>query len=175
MFCSAALGRKLPFQIASAFTLSDRQRPCRTTPKPRATAPPEPLPASARPGRAVPRRSRVPNRHGGRSPFVSQGGRAGGDNRDLAHPERSRMRPIILVGDRTSHGGVVIDGAPESDVGGKPIARVGNHATCPIKGHGKVTVIVSGDPTLIVDGAAVARHGDKTACGATLLSSQVTT
>ena len=85
------------------------------------------------------------------------------------------MQPIIVVGDRTSHGGVVIDGTPESDINGKPIARVGDHATCPIKGHGKITMIASGDPTLIIDGAPVARHGDKTACGATLLSSQVTT
>jgi len=34
-------------------------------------------------------------------------------------------------------------------------------------------VIVTGDPTMIVDGAPVARHGDKCACGATLISSQV--
>lgn len=33
--------------------------------------------------------------------------------------------------------------------------------------------IVVGDPTLIVDGAPVARHGDKCACGATLTSGQV--
>jgi len=31
-------------------------------------------------------------------------------------------------------------------------------------------VIVSGDPTTIIDGQLVARHGDKTACGATLIS-----
>jgi uncharacterized Zn-binding protein involved in type VI secretion len=38
-------------------------------------------------------------------------------------------------------------------------------------GHG-TTVIVSGDPTMIIDGAPAARHGDKCACGATLISSQ---
>lgn len=85
------------------------------------------------------------------------------------------MPAIIVVGDRTSHGGVVIDGSPETGIDGKPVARVGDHVTCPLKGHGEITVIASGDPTLIVDGAPVARHGDKTACGATLLSSQMTT
>ena len=44
--------------------------------------------------------------------------------------------------------------------------------TCPIPGHG-TTVIVEGDLTMILDGKPVARHGDKCACGATLISSQV--
>lgn len=81
-------------------------------------------------------------------------------------------RPFIRIGDRTSHGGVVIQGSPESVVDGKAIARVGDRVTCPKSGHGETTVIVSGDPTCIIDGQPAARHGDKTACGATLLSSQ---
>jgi uncharacterized Zn-binding protein involved in type VI secretion len=85
------------------------------------------------------------------------------------------MQPLIVVGDKTSHGGVVIDGSPGTDIDGKKVARVGDHATCPKKGHGSITVIATGDPTLMIDGAPAARHGDKTACGATLLSSQVTT
>jgi uncharacterized Zn-binding protein involved in type VI secretion len=84
-------------------------------------------------------------------------------------------RPLIVVGDKTSHGGVVIQGSTTSDAGGKMIARVGDKVTCPVRGHGSVTVIVSGDPTFTADGQPVARHGDKTACGATLLSSQVVT
>ncbi len=59
-----------------------------------------------------------------------------------------------------------------TDTHGKRLARVGDQVTCPKKGHG-TTVIVTGDPTMIVDGAPVARHGDKCACGATLISSQV--
>lgn len=81
-------------------------------------------------------------------------------------------KSFIVVGDRTSHGGVVIQGSAESTIDGKPIARIGDQATCPKKGHGKVTVVVSGDVTCIVDGQPAAREGDKTACGATLLSSQ---
>lgn len=84
-------------------------------------------------------------------------------------------RPIILIGDKTDHGGVVIEGSPNSDINGKRIARIGDKVTCPKKGHGGVTTIISGDPNTIVDGKPVARHGDKTACGATLISSQATT
>lgn len=38
-----------------------------------------------------------------------------------------------------------------------------------------MTTIVTGDMTDIIDGQLVARHGDKTACGATLISSQILT
>ena len=84
-------------------------------------------------------------------------------------------KPFILVGDKTSHGGVVVQGSAVSTVDGKPIARVGDRVTCPGRGHGGTTVIVSGDPTCVIDGALAARHGDQTACGATLISSQVNT
>lgn len=86
---------------------------------------------------------------------------------------RVMSKPIIVVGDRTSHGGVVVSGSPFSDVDGKAIARIGDKVTCPQKGHGNVTTIVTGDQTVLIDGSPVARHGDKTACGATLLSSQI--
>lgn len=84
-------------------------------------------------------------------------------------------RPVIVVGDRTSHGGVVLTGSPFSDIDGKGIARIGDKVTCPQKGHGSVTTIVTGDLTDMIDGSPVARHGDKTACGAMLISSQVLT
>lgn len=81
-------------------------------------------------------------------------------------------RPLILIGDRTDHGGVVIEASPSSDVLGVRIARIGDRVTCPRRGHGGETIIATGDPTCIIDGRPAARHGDKTACGATLLSSQ---
>lgn len=83
------------------------------------------------------------------------------------------MRPFIVVGDRTSHGGVVITGSESTDVDGKPVARIGDQVTCPRKGHGSVTTIVTGDVTAIIDGRPLARHGDLTACGATLISGQM--
>jgi len=84
-------------------------------------------------------------------------------------------RPFIVIGDKTDHGGQVIEGSPTTDAAGKVIARVGDKVTCPKRGHGGTTTIVTGDPTCIIDGKPAARHGDKTACGATLLSSQVVT
>ena len=81
---------------------------------------------------------------------------------------------FILVGDKTDHGGVVLEGAPSARAQGKAIARVGDKVSCPKRGHNDATVIVSGDPDFLIDGKPAARHGDKTACGATLLASQTT-
>lgn len=80
-------------------------------------------------------------------------------------------RPFIVIGDKTDHGGVVIEGTPTSTTGSIAIARVGDKVTCPKRGHGGTTVIATGDPTCIIDGKPAARHGDKTACGATLIAS----
>ncbi len=81
-------------------------------------------------------------------------------------------RPFILLGDALSHGGTVTSASVQSDVGGVPIARMGDACLC--EKHGPTT-IVTGDPTLIIDGKAVARSGDTTACGATLIPGQTTT
>jgi uncharacterized Zn-binding protein involved in type VI secretion len=85
-------------------------------------------------------------------------------------------RPLIVVGDKTDHGGEVVQGAATTDAAGKLVARVGDKVTCPRHGGIDGTVVIaSGDPTLIIDGQPAARHGDKTACGATLLATQVMT
>ncbi|MGH8053862.1 MAG: PAAR domain-containing protein [Stenotrophomonas sp.] len=78
------------------------------------------------------------------------------------------MRMLIVVGDRTTGGGSVITGTMETDIDGKPVARMGDKATCPK--HKGIFPIVSGDHTLVIDGQPVARHGDSLACGCTLLS-----
>ena len=80
-------------------------------------------------------------------------------------------RPFIVLGDKTDHGGQVVEASAATDTGGKRIARVGDKVTCPKRGHGPTT-IVTGDPTMLIDGKPAARHGDKTACGATLIASQ---
>ncbi|QJE02039.1 PAAR domain-containing protein [Massilia forsythiae] len=77
--------------------------------------------------------------------------------------------PLIRLGDKTSHDGTVVEASAFSDSGGKGIARVGDRVNCPR--HSNVT-IATGDPTMLVDGRAVARHGDKTSCGATLIAGQ---
>jgi len=80
-------------------------------------------------------------------------------------------RAWVRLGDKTSHGGTVIQASAYTYSGGIQVARVGDLVKCPKKGHGTCP-IVSGDNTLIVDGKPVARHGDKTSCGASLISSQ---
>lgn len=84
------------------------------------------------------------------------------------------MPAMIVLGDRTDHGGEVIESSGVTDTHGKGIARVGDKVYCPKKGHG-TTVIVTGDNTMIIDGKAVAYHGCKTSCGATLISGQAVT
>lgn len=79
--------------------------------------------------------------------------------------------PWIVKGDKTSHGGTVIEGDPTFDTHGKPVALVGHMATCP-KCKGGPFPIVTGTPDFICNGRPVARHGDKTACGASLISGQ---
>jgi len=80
--------------------------------------------------------------------------------------------PLIVLGDKTSHGGTVIGASPHSDTNGKAIARVGDKTMCPKHGP---SPIISGDSTLIIDGKPAARHGDKTACGASLIAGQQAT
>jgi uncharacterized Zn-binding protein involved in type VI secretion len=79
--------------------------------------------------------------------------------------------PLIVQGDTTSHGGTVIEGAPFFDTDGTPVALVGHLVTCP-KCKGGPFPIISGASDMVCDGRPVARHGDKIACGATLISGQ---
>ena len=80
--------------------------------------------------------------------------------------------PLIKLGDKTSHGGSVIEASTQSDTGGVGIARMGDKTVCPKHGPNP---IISGDSSLIIDGKPAARHGDKTACGATLIAGQQAT
>ena len=77
--------------------------------------------------------------------------------------------PLIRLGDKTSHGGAVVEASQHSDSGGIAIARMGDKINCPIHGSG---AIASGDTTMLVDGKPAARHGDKTSCGAVLIAGQ---
>lgn len=87
--------------------------------------------------------------------------------------EAQLSNPLIVMGDKTSHGGTVITCSPHSDTMGKGWARVGDMVACPrCKG---IFPIAQGDASLTDDGKAVAYAGCKTACGATLISSQMHT
>ena len=81
------------------------------------------------------------------------------------------MSNVIRMGDATSHGGKVLQSSVEHFVvSGKPVVVVGDKCMCPINGHQNCT-IASGSATHSINGKAVAYDGDKTSCGATLISS----
>lgn len=80
---------------------------------------------------------------------------------------------IIVLGDKTSHGGTVISASMSSATHGKGWARVGDMVSCP-RCRG-VFPIIQGDSSLLDDGKAVAYNGNKVACGAVLISSQSVT
>lgn len=78
-------------------------------------------------------------------------------------------RAQVLVGDTTSHGGVVVSGSPTTLIEGRPIARIGDMVSCPLcKPH--LFPIVECSPFITDLYLGVALHGHKTACGATLIS-----
>lgn len=81
-------------------------------------------------------------------------------------------REIIRQGDKTSHGGTVLEGSLADVCMGQPIAYVGHKVQCP-RCHG-VFPIVEGVLTSTFYGKGVAVAGMKTACGAALLPSQFT-
>jgi uncharacterized Zn-binding protein involved in type VI secretion len=79
---------------------------------------------------------------------------------------------IIRMGDRTSHGGTVLEGSPADICMGKPISFIGHKTQCP-KCRGTFP-IVEGVLTTTFYGKGVAVAGMKTACGAVLIASQFT-
>ncbi len=80
------------------------------------------------------------------------------------------MKRAIRLNDPHSHGGSVTSvTATQTDVMGKPLARVGDTCVCPMPGHSGCT-IAEGDPDWTIDGIAVALEGHKTSCGASLIS-----
>jgi uncharacterized Zn-binding protein involved in type VI secretion len=79
---------------------------------------------------------------------------------------------IIRMGDKTSHGGTVIEGSGFDICMGKPIAYIGHKVQCPkCKG---VFPIIEGALTTTFYGKGVALAGMRTACGAVLLAGQFT-
>lgn len=76
---------------------------------------------------------------------------------------------VIRLGDATDHGGKVISCAHTPTDMGIPVACKGDMTVCP-KCKGTFP-IVEGDENCSIDGAPVALHGHKTACGASLITS----
>lgn len=83
-------------------------------------------------------------------------------------------RPLIVIGDKTSHGGTVITADLTFDINGKFVARVGDMTVCP-KCKGTFPITSGAGDLVDCSGSAYARHMDSTACGAKLISSQINT
>lgn len=85
----------------------------------------------------------------------------------MGRPTKDGLK-IILVGDKTSHGGEVISGSGTYSWNGRKVARVGDKVSCPkCKG---TFAIAEGSGTHSDNGKAVAFHGHPTTCGATLIA-----
>lgn len=80
--------------------------------------------------------------------------------------------PVIRVGDRTSHGGAVIEGYLQGqyEVYGIAGAGLGHAVSCPL--HPGIQRIAEGESSFNVYGRPVALEGMSTTCGATLIASQ---
>ncbi len=82
----------------------------------------------------------------------------------------SESKPVICMGDTTTHGGTVMEGFQTYSVNGKLIAGLGHQVNCPqCKGS---FPIVEGVGSFLAGGVPVALAGMKTACGAELIASQ---
>ena len=77
------------------------------------------------------------------------------------------MPLVVRLGDTGSHGGAVTTSATKHVFEGSLCARVGDTYSCPIHGPNP---IITGSPKYQCEGAPIARDGDMTACGASLIS-----
>ncbi len=81
-------------------------------------------------------------------------------------------RAIIRRGDRTSHGGIVVEGHPTSMLLGQEIALVGHKVMCP-KCKGAFPILPDPGRNHSFMGNDTAVEGMRTACGAVLIASQM--
>ena len=77
---------------------------------------------------------------------------------------------FVLLGDKTTHGGLVLSASSTMIVNGKKVALIGDKVSCPKQGHG-VNTIIEGSPEWSSDGKAIAVDGCRCECGCQLISS----
>lgn len=78
------------------------------------------------------------------------------------------MLGVIRIGDKTTHGGTVIEGSSEVLFMGKEVACILDKVSCPLHGQ---TFIAEGDEGSKINGRAIALHGHHCGCGCTLITS----
>ncbi|MDH0091463.1 MULTISPECIES: PAAR domain-containing protein [Achromobacter] len=79
------------------------------------------------------------------------------------------MPNIIRKGDKTDHGGLVLEGFEHANFNGRPVAGVGHMVSCPTcKG---IFAIAEGSGAFNIGGVPIALQGMKTTCGASLIAS----
>ncbi|MDU7388372.1 PAAR domain-containing protein [Atlantibacter hermannii] len=78
------------------------------------------------------------------------------------------MTRTICVGDKTSHGGVVMTGSSQIFIDDRAVARKSDKVSCPEHGD---NIIIEGDENHDDNGLPVALENGHCACGAVLISS----
>lgn len=76
---------------------------------------------------------------------------------------------FIVIGDRTSHGGIVLSGDLTFTIDGQAVARVGDKVFCP-RCNVMTTIATSRFPSIFDLGQTMAYDQDSTSCGALLYS-----
>ncbi|BCU53634.1 MULTISPECIES: PAAR domain-containing protein [Enterobacter] len=78
------------------------------------------------------------------------------------------MLGVIRIGDKTSHGGTVLEGSAGLIFMGKAVSCMLDKVSCPVHG---VTFIAEGDVGSKWNGRPIALHGHRCGCGCTLITS----
>ena len=78
------------------------------------------------------------------------------------------MKPLITIGCKTDHGGVVVEVDSTFQIEGKPVHLEGMKHFCP-KCKKVVSAVSLGKGFLVVGSKTIIMAGDKTTCGATFL------
>ena len=78
------------------------------------------------------------------------------------------MKRVIILGDRTDHGGRVTSASSKETIDGRGIARIHDEVSCPLHG---TNVIVEGHSEVTIEGRPLAFEGARTKCGSRLIGS----
>ena len=82
------------------------------------------------------------------------------------------MPAVARVGDTSSHGGAILNGSPNLNAEGRPVARVGDTLQCP--SHGPQPIVSSPITGKTNQGRVLAVVGARAACGATITTGSPT-